>query len=258
MSESNNTFGDVSIANEELLGPPKVDLMGIAMMLLVALVAGFLSSIGVVIFAFLSFGNFSLGSGISPILLAMITFFALTMSNMIYLWSAKWIFPHIYKGWRTTFIHASIFGIILYVAIAPLYLIINSIITSGSGILIAYIAHILLNIFWVEIIISVLSWYRYSLLSIYSSIVSFIITWSFLFFVYEKTNSESSNALFVLLGLSMLAFVISIMTTFLIRFFYYRFYIATGSDPIGDVFARIEQETRESEQEAEKALFKKI
>jgi hypothetical protein len=79
-----------------------------------------------------------------------------------------------------------------------------------------------------------------------------------LFFVYEKTNSESSNALFVLLGLSMLAFVISIMTTFLIRFFYYRFYIATGSDPIGDVFARIEQETRESEQEAEKALFKKI
>jgi hypothetical protein len=79
-----------------------------------------------------------------------------------------------------------------------------------------------------------------------------------LFFVYEKTNSESSNALFVLLGLSMLAFVISIMTTFLIRFFYYRFYITTGSDPIGDVFARIEQETRESEQEAEKALFKKI
>jgi hypothetical protein len=96
MSENSNTLSDISISTEELLGPPKVDLVGIAMMLLVAIVVGFLSSIGVVIFAFLSFGNFSLGSGISPILLAMITFFALTVSNMIYLWSAKGIFPHIY------------------------------------------------------------------------------------------------------------------------------------------------------------------
>lgn len=88
MSE-NNTLSDISLATEELLGPPKVDIVGIGMMLLVSLVVGFLSSIGVVIFAFLSFGNFSLGSGISPILLAMITFFALTISNMIYLWSVK-------------------------------------------------------------------------------------------------------------------------------------------------------------------------
>lgn len=142
--------------------------------------------------------------------------------------------------------------------IAPLYLIVDSIIIDGSGILIAYIAHILLNIFGVEIIISILSGYRYALLSIYSSIVSFVLTGSFLFFIYEKTDSESSNALFVLLGLSMLAFVVAIGTTFFIRFFYYRFYVTTGSDPIGDVFARIEQEGKDIEKEAEEQLFKKI
>ncbi len=258
MSENNSTLGDIVIANEELLGPPKVDLVGIAMMMLVAVVVWFLSSIGVVIFAFLSFGSFSLGSGISPILLAMITFFALTISNMIYLWSAKGIFPHIYVWWRTTFLHVSVFSIILYITIAPLYLIVDSMIVGSSWLLIAYIVHILLNIFGVEIIISILSWYRYSLLSIYSSIVTLIITSSLLFLIYEKIGSQSSNALFVLLGLSMIAFFISIVINFFIRFCYYQFYISTGSDPIWDVFARIEQDDKDIEKEAERQLFKKI
>ncbi len=257
MSENNNTFRDILISREEVFGPPKVDLIGMAMMILVAVVVWFLSSIGVVIFVFLSFGSFSLWSGISPILLAMITFFALTMSNMIYLWSAKGIFPHIYIWGRTTFLHVSVFSIILYIVIAPLYLIVDAIIIDGSAILIAYIAHILLNIFGVEIIISILSGYRYALLSIYSSMVSLILTGSLLFFIYEKIGSESINVLFVLLGLSMLAFVVSIGTTFCIRFFYYRFYVTTWSDPIGDVFSRIEQESKAIEKEAEMQLFKK-
>ena len=257
MSQNNNTLGDITVSNEELLGPPHVDIVGLGMMVLVAIVVGFLSSTGVMIFAFLSLGRFSLGSGISPILLAMITFFSLSISNMLYIWSAKGIFPHIYAGTRTTFLHASVFSIILYITIAPFYLIVNSQFIDGSGILIAYIAHVLLNIFWLEIIVSILSSYRYSLLSIYSSIVSLILTASILFFIYTKTNSESSNALFVLLGLSMLAFVIAIFTTFFIRYCYYRIYITTGSDPIGDVFARVEIEAKEIEKEAEEELLRK-
>ena len=176
---------------------------------------------------------------------------------MLYLWSAKGIFPHIYTGSRTTFLHASVFSILLYIAIAPLYLIVNSAIIDGSGILIAYIAHVLLNIFGLEIIVSILSGYRYALLSIYSSIVSLILTGSVLFFIYTQTYSASSNALLVLLGLSMLAFVIAIFMTFFIRFCYYRMYVSSGSDPIGDVFARVEQEAKENEKEAEMKLFQK-
>ena len=257
MSENNNLLGDLTLDTEEFLGPPKIDLIGIGMMFLVAIVVGFLSSLGVIIFAFLSFGNFSLWSGISPILLAMITFFALTISNMLYIWSAKGIFPHVYTGTRTVFLHASLFSVFLYIAIAPLYFIVNSMIIDGSGILIAYIAHILFNVFGLEIIVSVLSGYRYTLLSIYSSIASFIITGTLLFFIYEKTASHSSNALFVLLGLSMLAFTITILTTFFIRFLYYRYYVATGSDPIGDVFTRVESDAKDIEKEAESILLMK-
>ncbi len=55
----------------------------------------------------------------------------------------------------------------------------------------------------------------------------------------------------------MLAFVIAIFTTFFIRYCYYRIYVTSGSDPIGDVFARVEQEAKESEKEVEKQLFAK-
>jgi hypothetical protein len=56
------------------------------MILLLALVVGFLSSVGVILMAFLTFGQFSLDSGISPLLLGMITFFSLTCTNAIYIW----------------------------------------------------------------------------------------------------------------------------------------------------------------------------
>jgi hypothetical protein len=45
MPENNNTLSDISVSTEELLGPPRVDLVGIGMMLLVAIVVGFLSSV---------------------------------------------------------------------------------------------------------------------------------------------------------------------------------------------------------------------
>ncbi len=82
-------------------------------------------------------------------------------------------------------------------------------------------------------------------------------TGSILFGIYEKTGSESTNALFVLLGLSMLAFVITIFVTFFMRFLYYRFYVATGSDSIGDVFSQVEKDSRELEKTAETILFNK-
>ncbi len=256
MSENSSSLPDITTSSEEIFGPPRLDIVGIAMMLLVSIVVGFLSSIGVVILAFVSFGSFSLGSGISPILLAMITFFALTISNMLYTWSARGIFPHIYAATRTVFLHISVFSIILYIAIAPLYLIVGSSIMDGSGVLIAYIAHILLNMFGLEIIVSSLSGYRYSLLSLYSSIVSLILTGTLLFFIYQSTSSSvSGNVLFILLGLSMLAFLVGTATTFLIRFCYYKWYLMSGSDPIWAVFARIESEAKDIEKAAEKQLF---
>ncbi len=92
----NTDLDNISVSTEEVLGPPKVDLMGWGLMSIVALVTGFLVGIIVFLLAFLFLGNFSLQTGASPILLAMITFFATICGNMLYVWGLRSIFPHIY------------------------------------------------------------------------------------------------------------------------------------------------------------------
>lgn len=82
----NTTLDNISVSTEEVLGPPKVDLMGFGLMTTVALVTGFLVGIVVFLLAFLFLGNFSIQTGASPILLAMITFFATVLGNMLYVW----------------------------------------------------------------------------------------------------------------------------------------------------------------------------
>lgn len=146
----------------------------------------------------------------------------------------------------------------LYIVIAPMYMMADTSMTANShGILMAYVAHVLINVFGLEVITSTLSGYRYTMLSIYSSIVSFVISGEIVLYLYSHFFSGSSSALFILLGLSTLASVISIILVFLIRLCYYRYYLLSGHDPLGDVFARIEQEEREIEEKAEKQLFAK-
>ena len=81
-----NTLRDYSLTPEEHLGPPKVDIVGFLLMLLLSVVIGLMVGIGIFLLSFLFLGNFTLQSGVSPILLSMITFFTLTFGNYVYVW----------------------------------------------------------------------------------------------------------------------------------------------------------------------------
>lgn len=257
MSENDNTLADVVLHPEEVLWPPKVDLVGVGMMLLLALVVGFVSSLGVVLVSFFTLGKFSLESGTTPMLLSMITFFALVIADMIYLWGAKTIFPHMYSGTRTVFMHISVFSVILYILVLPIYMMSGGISSAQNiGILVAYTFHLLLNIFWMELIVSSLSWFRYVLLSLYSCIAGFVVSSGFMLVVYKTFGTGSRSSLFVLLWLASVAFVISVVTVFVVRFLYYRYYVASGSDPLWDTFARVQSEEDSLQKEAERTLLK--
>lgn len=66
--------------------------------------------------------------------------------------------------------------------------------------------------------------------------------------------SVSSNALFLLLGLVIVVQTLGAMISGVIFWAYYRMYTVTGADPIGSIFARIEQEEKESERQATETL----
>ena len=164
-------------------------------------------------------------------LLAMITFFALSIGNILSYTIRARIFPHIYTRSRTAFSQIVGASILLYIIFAPLYLFISDISPDKNTILIAFSLHILLTLFVSELVIGIISHYRYALLVLYSSIISLLITACFLAKIIFS-SSDSSLSLFILLSLTLVAYMITLTLSTLCFYLYSQMYRTTGKDPL--------------------------
>lgn len=250
----NNIDDSSQLTPEELLGPPKIDGMGFLLMIIVWIVTGFLIGIVVFLLSFVFLGTFSFQSGSSPLILAMITFIATVLGNVLYVWWLWSIFPHIYSRSSVLFMHVTVFSIILYICMAIVYWIVSSYSGNSTHLLLIYTSHIILDVFWLILITGILSIYRYSLLIFYASIISLLISFIIPVIAASSMNS-SANTLFLFMWFSAIAFLIGTVVAYGILFAYYKLYNSTGYDPIGNVFERIYREEHDREKEAEKSLF---
>jgi hypothetical protein len=195
------------------------------MTFLSAMITGVITGIIVVLLAYFAIGKFSLESGASPLLLVFITFLALTIGNILYYVLLSYIFPHIYSRGRTAITQITWMSIILYILFIPIYLIITGISSDTPTVLIAFSAHVILDTFALTLILGLISRYRYSLLTFYSSIISLIITTSVVVFVQTVfSSSDSSRALFLLFGLTIFAYTLSGSLSTLLSWIYYTLY----------------------------------
>ena len=243
-----------NLSPEELLAPPKYDAIGVFMVFLTALIVWASSGIIIIVFSYLAIGQFSLETGASPILLAMITFFSLSLWNILsYIIRSK-IFPHIYPRGRTALSQIIIMSILLYVIFAPIYLYIGWITPEKSSLLTAFSLHILINVFAFELVIGLVSQYRYFFLVLYTSIFSLLSTGCILVYIHMNT-STSQTSLFVLLALTVVAYTMNQLISALIFWGYHIFYKKTWNDPIWSLFARIESEEKSLEHEVEESLI---
>lgn len=244
-----------NLTTEELLGPPKYDTIGLFMVFLSALITWVIAWVIVILLAYFAIGKFSLESGASPLLLVFITFIALTVGNILYYTLISYIFPHIYIRGRTTISQITWMSTVLYVLFTPIYIIMSGISTETPTILIAFSAHVILNNFSLTLLIGLISQYRYSLLTFYASTIALVATASIVVLVQTQfTQSSSSRALFLLLGLTILTYTLSGTISSLISWIYYIVYQASWSDPIGNIFSQIENDERDIEAQAVEKL----
>lgn len=124
-----------NLTPEELISPPKYDAMSVLMAMITSLIVGVIVGVIILLFSFLALGKFSLESGVSPILLAMITFFALVIGNLIYYTILSKIFPNIYSRGRTALAQIVILSILLYLFFAPVYIVISTFSKDSSFVL---------------------------------------------------------------------------------------------------------------------------
>lgn len=249
-----NEKWNLILSPEELLGPPKIDVMGFILMILLSLMVGLFVWIGVFIFSYILLGNFTLQSGLSPILMSMITFFVLTWANYLYTAGLSIVLPHMYSRSRTLFVQVSVFSIVLYVIMVLVYLVVWSTESYLWYMLVVYILHILVNTFWLLVLTGMLSVYRYVLLYIYGGLLALILS-GLVAFVFYGAFSLSSQALFIFMLFGAVTFVMSTICVFWSLMLYSFFYKFSGSDPIGSVFGDIAREETQFEKQVEKTLF---
>lgn len=139
--------------------------------------------------------------------------------------------------WQITF-----FAFITYLFITPIYII--TWIQNYDNIMIIYLFHIIILIFWTHIILEILNNYRHVLIWIYwsfvwlflSTIITILIFWSF--------TSWFAKLISLLVLLPIINFsIIFFKQVFELLYFYYNKY--TNQDPIWDIFYQIEMEENE-------------
>lgn len=88
----------------------------------------------------------------------------------------------------------------------------------------------------------------------YASVASLIFSALIPVFAFSELTT-STNTLFIFMAFSALVFFVTTSVAYGILALYYRLYMSSGYDPLGNTFSRIIEEERELEKTAEKALF---
>jgi hypothetical protein len=232
------------IKNEDLLWPPKVDMVYIWLISIWSAVSGFMGWLFILFITYIFLWKIPLTEWVFPYILSLVGFFSTIITNSFTLLFNKMIMPDKYKRWLTVFWQISIFSIILYIFILPTYIYVFSIDNRLNYMIYVFALHILLNIFWSTMITEILSSYRYVLLWVYGSFIWFIAT-IFLSVLFFVKFSVWDTSLYILVWIII---VINFVTHFLrslFEFLYYTLYSTTWTDNLWDIFYKIESEETE-------------
>lgn len=237
---------------EELLGPPKVDAVSMGLSMIGSLVAGFVG--GLLIFGAIAIflKAAKIGSpGIFPYALSLVAFFAILLSTYLSSYLNKLVFPHKYRGGITAFAQTFALSILIFIFVVPLYVYVGR--RFSDWLIYVFTFHALMTMFGVSILSEIVSNYRYAALSVYSSFSGFFLACVASAAIFLSA-SESISGIYALVGtIPVVTFLINAFRV-LAEFAYYQFYELVGVDPLGNVYARIEEEEREALEEAEKEL----
>lgn len=183
-----------------------------------------------------------------PIILSLITLIWTSITSFIS-YKILWITnPEKYKKNNVIFSQIAFFQVLVYIFILPVYM--SFWVIKYDNIMITFIFHVLIIIFWTNIILDILNNYRYVIIWIYWSFIWLFISIFFTIFVFNYFNSGNAKLISLLFLLPAISFT-SIFIKKIFEFSYFYFYKFTWIDPIWDIFYKIQKEDEENEKEEE-------
>lgn len=227
-----------------------MNIVSVGLSCLGSIAAGFLGGLFTLLFTYIFLGSLQ-ASTIFPYILSLVGFFAVLITVSVTFILNRLLFADKYKEGSIVLGQMSILSIFFFILVTPLYVYINWI--KPDFLIFAFLFHILINILATSLLSEILSSYRYVLLSIYGSFLGFFVA-SILSVVFFMNFSPSRSALYSLIGVIIVVNFVITLFRLLFEFVYYRIYVTTGTDHLGDIFAQMENEEKEAVAKAEKEL----
>jgi len=190
---------------------------------------------------------FGWNTPIFPFVLSFITFIVSIVVSII-----TYNFLHLIdkERYKKTIIHlgqVSLFSIITYIFLVPVYVYIWMI--DYKNIMYIFIIHVLIQTFWEVILLEILNNYRYILLGFYGSFVWLFLTWIVAFFIFSLFSEWYARLLSLILLLPLINWLIFFFK-WLFELVYYKYFILTSKDNLWDIFEQIIQEEQEQLRDA--------
>ncbi len=237
---------------EDLLGPPRVDIVSVGIAGLASFGAGALGGmfILVCIFLFLS-GAQDAAPAIFPYMLSLVALVAILISLFLQFYFSRLIFPDKYSNSGPQSMQTFGFCLLMYILFTPLYVYVGG--AKTEMLMIVFAMHVLIASLGSTILVEVVSQYRYSLLAIYSSFVGSFVAGS-LVVIFFMGSSTSQKILFSLSAIIAITLVVQTLCKTLFEFIYFKLYQITGQDVLGDVFSQMQRDELEEVEAATKTL----
>ncbi len=243
--------------------PPKLELKDLWIISLWALISAIFGSIVLIIlvFAISSFldiwNTFSSArtwagelNSIFPLVLSVLTFLSTSITVFITYFFLNFASPERYKKNIIILGQIAFFTFLTYVFIVPVY--IYAWLINYDYIMIVFLFHTIISVFWTSLILEILNNYRYVLVSVYWSFVWLFFSCILTALVFSNLSSWNAK-LISLIFLLPLINLSQVFFKWLFDFSYFHYNRITNQDQIWDIFYQIENEEKENlRQEEEK------
>lgn len=183
--------------------------------------------------------NWTKASSMFPIIISLLTLLWTTIASFLSYYIITMTDPEKYKRSLVIFWQLAFLQLLVYLFISPIY--VYMWLMDYDNIMIVYIFHVLIIIFWTSLILEIFNNYRYILIWFYWSFIWLFISILFTIFIFNSFWTWYAK----LLMLTLLLPIINFTTTFLKQIFevaYYTYYSYTSLDPLWDIFYQIELE----------------
>lgn len=248
-----NIMEEQKITWEELLWPPRIDIIQVWLSAVGSIVSGFVWSIVIILSIYLFLQSAKSFTGVYPYIYISTVTMATLITSAINIFMNKIINPEKYKRWSIIFTQVFLLNIFLYIILIFAYVFVAS--KSVDYLIYIFSAHVIMAMLGASLLTEILSSYRYVLLGIYGSFIWCLVS-IFLTSVVFLSLWESNKNLYVLIWLLITINFATITIKWVFEYLYYTYYTKTGMDQLWDIYYQIELEEKEQLKKAQQELEK--